>query len=284
LAFYKLARLIRDDHAFAMRCVAFMVLFPSAFFFYTLYAESVYLALAILGVYLIMRARPLYMRAGVSMALASLARPVGWLLNVIVVFEYWFRRRAEHPLSFWRTLVTLVITTLGTVVFVLYLYTITGTFTAITQSQALWRRHWNWPWLTIWNSIQIAFTGNRVPGNWFLYAINWMDLLFTLLALVLACIAIYRSIRGRFPWSLTLYLIVSLVFTLSSEGPYLTEASRLVVIPLWGMTRWVSALFPLFLLMGDLIGNRKLRWATVVASAVLLIAFTAWWTTGRWIS
>ena len=283
LAFYKLARLIHDDHTYAMWAVAFMAVFPSAFFYFALYAEALYLACAIIGVYLIMRTRPLYVRSGFTLALASLTRPVGWLLNVIIVVEYWFRRKTDRPLSLWRTLITLLLSAGGTVAFVLYLYKITGTVLAVTEAQANWRRHWNWPWLTVWSSIKIAFTGSRVPGDWFLYAINWTDLLFALFALVLTGVAVYRSFRRRFPWALTLYLITSLLFTLSSEGPYLAETSRLVVVPLWGTTRWVAALFPLFLLLPQLVQNRYARWGLALVSTGLLFGFTAWWTTGRWV-
>jgi Gpi18-like mannosyltransferase len=282
LGFYKLARLIRDDHGFAMWSVAFMLLFPSAFFFYALYAESLYLAFAIWGIYLIMRTRANYIGSGLLLALASLTRPVGWLLNMIVVLEYWFRRKTDRRLTLWRTILTVALALLGTVVFVAYLYSLTGTITAITDAQKLWGRHWNWPWTTLWLSIQIVIMGSPVPSDWFLYAINLADLLVTLLALSLTGVALYRSARGRFPWSLALYLVASLAFTLTSEGPHYV-GTELNVVPLWGMTRWVSALFPIFLVMGDLFTNRRLRWAAIAGSTVLLSACTAWWVTGRWI-
>jgi Gpi18-like mannosyltransferase len=283
LGFYKLARLVRDDHTFAMWCAAFLVLFPSAFFFYALYAESLYLACAVWGVYLVLRARPRYVGSGLLLALASLARPVGWLLSVIVASEFWFRRKTDRPLSFGRTLLTLGIAASGTVIVVAFLYSVTRSLTAITDAQALWGRHWNWPWTTVGISVQIALSGSRTPGNWFLYAINWADLFVTLLALGLTGIAVFRSIHGRFQWSLTLYLVVSLVFVLSSEGPHFSSDSQLDVVPLWGMTRWVSALFPLFLVMGDLFKKRQVRWMAISLSAVLMIASAAWWMTGRWV-
>jgi hypothetical protein len=283
LGFYKLARLVKDNHVFAMWCTAFLVLFPSAFFFYALYAESLYLACAVWGAYLILRARPRYARSGLLLAFASLARPVGWLLSVIVAGEYWIRRKSDWPLSLWRTLLTLAVAASGTVVVVAFLYSVTRSLTAITDAQALWERHWNWPWMTVGISIEIALSGGRTPGNWFLYVINWADLLVTLFALGLTGIAIDRSIRGRLQWSLTLYLIISLAFTLSSEGPHFTSESLLDVVPLWGMIRWAAALFPLFLVLGDLFKNGKARWAAISLSAALMIACAAWWMTGRWI-
>jgi Gpi18-like mannosyltransferase len=64
LLFYKLARLIHDDHGYAWRSTLFLTLFPTAFFYLALYAESLYLALAILTVYLLLRPRPHYGWAG----------------------------------------------------------------------------------------------------------------------------------------------------------------------------------------------------------------------------
>jgi hypothetical protein len=282
LAFYQLARLIRDDHAYALWSVIFLMVFPAAFFFFVLYAESLYMALAILGLYAIMRARPWYIRSGLALALASLARPIGWLLNIVVAAEYVFRRKTDRALSWWRTLITLALSAGGTAAFVLYLYGLTGSFSAITQAQASWRRHWEWPWLTVWHSIEIALTGPRVARDWFLYAINWVDLLSTLFALTLIGIAVYRSFQRRFPWSITVYLLGTVVFTLLSEGPYY-QGTNLVVVPLWGMTRWVAALFPLFLVMADVIRNRYARWAVALISGTLMFGFMVWWVGGRWV-
>jgi hypothetical protein len=283
LGFYKLARLVRDEHVFAIWCVAFLVLFPSAFFFYALYAESLYLACAVWGVYLFLKARPRYVRSGSLLALASLARPVGWLLGLIVAGEYWFRRKTDRPLSFWRTVFTLIIAVSGSLVFVLYLRGVTGSFTAIPDAQALWGRHWNWPWVTVWVSIKLALLETPVPGDWFLYMINWADLLACLFALSMTCIAVYRSIRGRFPWSLTLYLASFMAFALCSEGPHYRGTADLDVVPLWGMTRWVAMLFPIFLMMGDLFKSCKFRWAAAISSGGVMIACAAWWMTGRWV-
>jgi hypothetical protein len=281
LGFYRLARLLRDEHAYALWAVVSLAVFPTAFFYFAWYAESLYLALSVWGLYFFMRPRTAYVRAGLALAFASLTRPIGWLLTLIVASEYWFRLKLQGALSFWRTSITLALAVAGTVLFVVYLYTVTGTFTAITQSQALWQRHWEWPWMTVLKSLHIAMTGSRVPGNWFLYAINLADLLATLFAIALTGVALYRSLQQRFPASLTVYLLCMLVFTLSSEGPY--YQGSLVVVPLWGMTRWVVAMFPLFLVLSDVLYRRKLRWVYAALSLLLMVGLTAWWTTGRWV-
>jgi hypothetical protein len=282
LCFYKLARLIRDEHAYAMRSVLYLVLFPSSFFFLAVYAESLSLCFSILAVYLVLRARPFYMPAGLALGIASLARPVGWLLDVVLLTEFIRRRKfslsAIIPLG-----VGLAYSVSGVVLFVLYLYSLTGTFLAIPKAQAAWLRQWQYPWTTYWESVHIALTGSRVPGDWFLYAINWVDLSFTTLALILTLLAIWWSYRHRFSWSLSIYLACSLTFLLFSEGPCLQGSDQLALVPLWGMTRWVAALFPIYLVLGNVSQHKVIQWAIGLVSAGLLLLFTAWWTSGRWV-
>lgn len=163
----------------------------------------------------------------------------------------------------------------GALAFVLYLYTITGTIFAITESQSAWYREWRYPWGTLADSIRIAVTGNDVHCDWFLYVNNGIDLALTLSALSLTVVALVWSVRRRFPWSLSLYLVGSLVFLLSLHGVY--------PVPLWGMSRWVAPLFPLYLVAGAIRLPARLAHLLPVTASVLLIGFTAWWASGRWI-
>jgi hypothetical protein len=274
LIFYKLARQIRDDHEYAMSSVLYMVLFPSSFFFFAVYAESLSLAFSVLAVYLALRTRPRYVQAGLAAGIASAARPVGWLLNIVPVTE--FIRRRDFTLSSLLALAAgLALSVSGIALFVWYLYSITGTFTAVFQAQAPWQRTWQYPWVTIWKSIRIAATGVNVSGNWFLYVINWSHLFFTTLALVLTGVAFWRSYRKRFRWSVAIYMLVSLAFLLTSQG---VEAE-----PMSGMTRWVGALFPMYLVLGDLTQSRIARGLLAVISGMLLVVMTAWWMSGRWV-
>jgi Gpi18-like mannosyltransferase len=274
LFFYKLARLIQDNHTYAMWSVFYLVLFPSSFFFIAVYAEALSLALSILAVYLILRTSPLYIQSGLSLGIASAARPLGWLLNVVVLVEF-VRRRKFTLSSFFSLGVGLILSVSGVVLYVLYLYSITATFFAIPEAQAEWQRHWQYPWVSLWKSINLTLALNTLSNDWFLYAINWVDLLFTISALALTVVAIWWSFQRRFSWSLSIYLGVSLAFVLAQQG--------VEVVPLWGMTRWVAAFFPLYLILGNLAKYKTTRWTYAFFSASLLIFFTAWWTSGRWI-
>ncbi len=275
LCFYKLARLIRNNHAYAMWSVLYLVIFPSSFFFFAIYAESLSLAFSILAVYLVLRPRPLYARSGLALSIASAARPVGWLLDIVLLVEF-IKRRKFNLSSFFLLGIGLALSISTVVLFVLYLYSITGSFLAIPEAQAGWQRQWQYPWLTVWKSIRLTLAINNISSDWFLYVINWVDLLFTILALALTVLAVLWSFRQRFRWSLSIYLVVSLAFVLAQQG--------VEEVPLWGMTRWVAAFFPLYLILGGLSKQHKIiRWIIAFVSAGLLIFFTAWWVSGRWV-
>jgi Gpi18-like mannosyltransferase len=303
LAFYWLARRIYSEtgqdaaaHGYALRSTVLMAVFPTAFINYAIYAESLYLMFAILGVGLLFPRRPAraatasplrYVWSGLALGLASAARPVGWLLDVIFGVEFLRRREWRWP-YFLAAAVGALLSGVGMIAFIYYLYRLTGSLTAITQAQAEWGRSWQLPWVTVWLSLETAFSPLRVPGNWFLYAINWLDLLFTLFALLCAAAALIQSARRRFPWSLSLYLVASLGFLLSSMGPFVRGTEDLVAIPLWGMSRWVGQLFPQYLLLGSLLGDEtgRRRWLTqalIGGSFLVELLFAAWWITGRWI-
>lgn len=274
LLFYQLARLIRDDHGYAIRSTLFLILFPTAFFYLALYAESLYLALAILAVYLLLRPQPHYGWSGVACGLSSLARPVGWLFNLVFLAEF-ARRRVWQ----WRLLILLglglFLSVAGVGLYIVYTYTLTGSWTAIPDCQALWQRQWQLPWLTYGQSVGYLLEGNDMAGDWFLSAINGVDLLVTTLALGLTAAAAYQAYHHQYPWSLVIYLVVSLLFLLSQRGPS--------VVPCWGMSRWVGSLFPLFLVPGNTTQSRLWQKIALVLSAGLLLLATVWWTSGRWV-
>jgi Gpi18-like mannosyltransferase len=274
LFLYKLARLIRDDHAYAMRSVLYMVIFPTSLFFFAVYAESLSLAFSIIGIYLVVRHQASYGRAGLALGLASIARPVGWLLNVVLLTEFVKRRKFKIS-SVLPLMVGLALSISGIVLYVLYLYSFTGTFMAIPESMVGWQRQWQYPWMTIWKGIRIAADLQTISNNWFLYAINWSHLFFVTLALVLTIIAFKWSFQHKFRLSLALSLLPWLAFLLSSQG---VEGE-----PLSGVTRWVAALFPFYLVLGGLGEHKFARWLIPILSSGLLAMFTAWFAAGRWI-
>jgi hypothetical protein len=274
LVFYKLARGIRDDHAFAMRCVLFLVLFPPSFFYFTVYAESLALLFSFIGLFFILKPKPNYLAGGAAICLAALARPTGWMLMIVLLVEFIQRRRFSFS-SIATLFGSLAISSAGITAFVVYLYSLTGSFLAIPRAQALWKRTWGFPWMTLWKSIRIVFIGNGVENDWFLYVNNLVDLSFALFGLAMAVVAIHLSIQKRFHWSLTLFMAASYVFLLSTQG--------VEVVPLWGMTRWVGTLLPIYLLLAETRWRPWAYWSFTGLSGVMMLFLGVWWMGGRWV-
>lgn len=273
LLLYRVARRIRDEHAYAMRCVLAMALFPTSFFLLAVYAESLALAFALLSTLLLLRDPPAYVSAGLALGVAAATRPVGWLLLIVLLVEV-LRRGRPGDGSYRRPALALLLSVSGVVAFVVYLYAITGTFLAIPKAQAHWWRRWDYPWVTVLDSVRVLLNGTGVAGDWFLGVINAADLGFTLLTFAAAVISLAWSMQGRFPWSLSAYLSASLLFLSSLHG--------LPQVPLWGMSRWVMPLFPLYLVLGGLRLGQRLGRLVPVACAATTLFCTAWWVSGRW--
>ena len=275
LLFYRLARVVRDEHAFAWRAVLTLVLFPTSFFFFASYAEPLSLMFSLAGLCLVMQPQPRYVWGGLMVGLASAARPVGWLLNVITGVEF-LRRRQYDARTFLKVAAGGLLAVAGAALFVFYLYTITGSWTAIQDAQQRWQRRFLPPWMSLGMSLSIAFSGSQVQGDWFLYAMNWVDLLFSLYALALTGVSVWLAWKKQLPLSLAVYLVGALLFLLSFTGSPL--------VPLWGMTRWVGGLVPLHFVLGMVLARHpRWQWAVWALFGFLQACAFGWWVSGRWV-
>lgn len=275
LSFYKVAHIVGENHGYAMRSVFHMILFPTSLFLVSIYAEPLFLALALTGVYFVLRPQPNYVFSGLMIGLASMVRPVGWLLNIILLVEF-VRRRNFRFSSIFSFGLGLALSASGILVYILYLYSITGTFTAITDAQAAgWKIHWELPWLNIGKAIQNVFNGDFLRNDWFGYVVNASDLLFSLFAVALAGLAVWWAYQRRFRWSLAAFLCCYLAFVLSFQK---------VWVPLNSLSREIVPLFPIYLLLGVLSSrSKRFQVISLVLSAGMLFLFTAWWASGRYV-
>ena len=72
-------------------------------------------------------------------------------------------------------------------------------------------------------------------------------------------------------------MFAGMLLLLVLHGPY--------SFGLWSMPRYVLALYPGFILVGILLAYwPRLRWVILTGSVGLLVFFTAWFATGRWVA
>lgn len=232
----------------AVRAAIYVLVFPTTAVLSALYAEPLFLALAIGSALAADRRR--YRSAGALAALAAVTRPFGALAAIPLAVALW-RDRATAPRSAW---LSLAAAPAASAAWAAYLYAISGDALRVVHVYAAWGAAPRTP-------IQ-AFTDlfdARVYGfPWFVLG---LFLLFTLLT-----ITSWR-VAGRDLGALA----TALLLVLASSGS-LTSSMR-----------YELAIFPAFMTLGALTGHPlpRLLWMTV--SACLALVFTAMYALWLWV-
>jgi len=293
LLFYEVALGEGRDKETALQATFFLILFPSSFFLYTAYTDSLFLALA-LGAWLFAR-RGNWLAAGLLAALATLCRLQGALLSIVLLWAYLpacgFERlskihhegtRRKRLISPFVTLSFLCVKKLKKPDW-LALFLPALTFAAYT----LWLRltgwgsipatletHWGirtvMPWTGFGLFLQRLVGGQRV-------FIDYVDLTLFLVMLVLLVVGLFRLDPG-----LSLYNFLTLcLFFMRGTPPHLLDS----------FSRYFLTLFPAFIMVAQLatitigsLRNRILRmvlWSVSIGLQIfLVIGFLDW----RWIA
>jgi len=286
VAFYFLYKLVEIDFnsSVARRAVLYLAVFPTSFFFQSIYSESLFLVLTIGCLYLARQRE--YMLAGALGTLATLTRSAGLLLLLPLLIIYlhdrnWSWRRVRWDMLF------LLLVPLGLGLWMLYLGIRFGNPWLFSQAQGNWLRQFSMPFGPLgglWKGMVEAYKGmdtilltkDRIywpvdfdPRLWATY--NVMNLLFTLPFLGLAAAAF-----KRLPLAYSIYSLAVLLLPLSFPS---------VFVPLFSMPRFVLAAFPLFILMA--IWGEEHPWfdkLTMMFSLTFLGLLSAKFVTWTWVA
>jgi hypothetical protein len=245
---YRLA-LPRLGEAGARRAVLYLALFPMTLFLQAVYAESLFLALALAAFLLAERGR--VGAAGVAAGLAGRTPPRGVALLpalVLLAGRRWPRLGAA-PLLF--------------ALYPLYLWWKLDDAWAFAHSQDLWHRHFL-PLGGIWQGIAAVFDWDRAHD----FAVNAEALAALALFGWLAVLA-WRRLSAPYG----VFAAVALAIPLS------VPSSR---FPLLSLPRFGLVVFPFFLALATL-GERR-QTAIVAGSCVLLGVVIAQWVQWQWVS
>lgn len=140
-----------DDAAVARRAMLYLSLFPTAFFLFAGYAESLFLALAIWCVVALRRGA--WWQAGVLGMLAALTRQMGVFLLLPFAYEYLarvhWRPRAIKLDALWALLIPV-----GVLLFMGLLALSVGDPLAFVHAEHYWHHTLEPPWLTLWWALQ----------------------------------------------------------------------------------------------------------------------------------
>jgi hypothetical protein len=247
------------DKRVARRALLFLGTFPTAFFLFAAYTESLLLAFA-LGAFVCARRRD-WLKAGILGALVAMTRSQGTLFVFPLAVEFWLQyRRGEIPLSRAWTLLPVLAGGFAHIAWVTYQF---GTPRVWFEGEAL-MHHFALPWDTLWQGWRAVFDAHSL----FDASLSFLDPFFALVLLA----SLLWSLR-RLPLSMTAYLAIVIMPSLFVVTTY-SDA-----YPLTSVSRFVLLAFPFFLLVGSL-PNRW--WDSLVLAfsfliqTLLLVLFSAW--------
>ena len=212
----------------ARRCVLYLCLFPTAFFLFAPFSESLFLAFVVGSLYAARHQR--WLLAGGLGAGAALTRSVGILLCAVLAVEalHQLRSGPRHPAALLVRLVGSAVPALGTLSY-LACWQLQGSgWLTPFRAQGGWDRHPSAPWQTLLAGFRSGTDnlGSYPGGYWTL------DLLLVALALALA-VWVARRARPTFGAYAWLSLLFPLLFMFAGR-------------PLMSMPRFLLPIFPLF--------------------------------------
>ncbi len=247
--------------------VIFLLIFPTSFFFASVYTESLFLAL-ILGSFYVAR-RGKWWLAGILGALASATRLVGIFLLPALLWEWWEQNNLKFKISNLKLIlgvIPILFVPLGLVWYMRYLTInyqdplmflhVQPVFGAQRVDDKIILLH-----QVFWRYLKMILETKVDP----LFFTVWLELLATLSFLGLLIFAYIKKIRLSYLiFAILAILIPTVTGTFSS------------------LPRYVLILFPGFIALA-LIENKWFRWGIVITSLFLLAVATIFFTRGYFV-
>ena len=286
-------RLVTEEmgESVANLTVRYLMIFPTAFFFFAVYTESLFLFVTAAACLCAIRRQ--WWLAGVFGCLAALTRPSGILIGLPIALEYllWLRRERRWP--------RLEVTALGLIPaglagYMAFLWLRFGDPLAFLHAQqnAIWGREYKLPFQAIGqivSSVNLSAGGLLDPqgldelalkspqrvqalirqelylGGF--YDSNGYNLIFFLLGLAVALLA-FRRIR----LSLAAYALLMMLFPIFAPVPR---------TPLISLPRYMLPVFPLFMVLAiwgqNSRVNRFLSYPALIFLGIFTVRFATWY-------
>lgn len=257
--FHKLVKLDFEKNIGWM--VIFLLVFPTSFFFGSLYNESLFLCLS-LGTFLAARKNN-WRLAGILGGVASATRLVGIFLLPALLWEWYEQNRASKLQLLW-----LFIIPAGLLSYMIYLQKNFGDALYFLHAQPFFGAQRTGGEIillpqVIWRYLKIL---TSVPISVYAFWVALAELTTFILVAGLLFLAHKKKIRLS-------YLIFSWLIFLT---PTLTGTFS-------SLPRYVLPAFPIFMVLGNL-ESRSLKMLLALLSTLILILAVALFTSGRWVA
>src|SRR6266851_4114382 len=253
------------------RTLLYLCIFPTAFFFFAAYNESLFLLLTA-SAFLAMR-RQRWWLAGILGMLAALTRSAGLFLVIPYLWELWVSQGSiiATRQKILLRLIPIVLIPLGTALYCLYCWNVWGDPIAFVTVQSHWARQLSWPWQGILVSLYELFWVQ--PFGSFNEVHIVLDLSATIGFIVLAVLG-WRKLRLRFSYNLWLGMLI--FYGLISPALVRHDAVQ-------SNQRFVLEMFPAFFVLAVLgVKHPRLHEALMLIFPVLLATLSVLFVTNRW--
>ena len=244
--------LVRDEigKRSASKTVIYMLLFPTAFYFTTMYTESLFLFLSVSMFYFAKKQN--WLAVGIFGFLVSLSRMQGALLFIPIAYMY--MRTVDFKLSkINRKVLYLLGIPVGLATFMFYEYLITGDPLIQLKSAVLFGKQLSLPWTGFEFSLRAIFMDTTLIN----VAYHVYTLLITVAFIVLAYIS-YKKLKHEY----TIYYVLSLLIIIVSSN-------------LFGATRYFLMAFPAFMALSLIDDKNKFIKYGIIVVYVLFVLLMA---------
>jgi Gpi18-like mannosyltransferase len=253
----------------ARRSLLYLCIFPTAFFFFAAYNETLFLLL-VTGAFLAMR-RQRWWLVGLLGGLAALTRSAGLLLVAPYLYELWQAR--DNISGRWRALISgigpILLIPLGTCIYSFYCWKMTGNPLEFAAVQDHWARQLSWPWVGLWHACFELFLNQ--PFGSFNQVHILLDLCATLGFITLTILG-WRKIRVSYSiWMVLLLLYILLTPSVGQRDPLISNQ------------RFVLEMFPAFITLALIsLQKPRLHQALLLLFPILLATLSLLFVMGRW--
>lgn len=260
------------------RTIVYLCLFPTAFFLFAGYSESLFLFFTCSTLFALRRQK--WLLAGALGFLAALTRSAGVLLVLPYLYELWTSRdRSQADLAhqfkglFLKSL-PLLLLPLGTLLYALYCLQHFRSLLAFANVQKDWGRTFSWPWVGLFDTLKQLFF---MQGFGTFTEVHLLiDLTATLGFIALAVLG-WRRLR----FSYTLWIGILLLYTLCSPATSVMNAANADI--LMSNQRFVLEMFPGFITLAALgFKYPRLHQGLMLCFPFLQAIFMALFVLSRW--
>lgn len=259
--FYFLALIVYYLHTRSIRPLVLLTLSPAAYYFLSLYTESLFLLVTLSFFYFLKNKR--YHWAGFFAVIASLTKVIGFSLPLILFVSMIPKVLKDRKYSF-----VALCSTVGIVGLLIYFYFTTGNPFVFVSSQLTFSRRIGLfsPILAFWDWGMKVLNGNLpIYDSPFVYPVIILEFLSGVFFLVMT-IKTFTKITNAEWW----YTLISLFLVIFSGS-------------LWSVPRYLLVVFPIFTYISQK-APHKFFIVICVLSAIFQVLLSALFFRGYWVS